>query len=171
MGKTKYLILVVATTCFFSCSNKKFNPTFKSNIGNNGEWINMQTIGKFGGHEDDICSKIDSLNPYSYGFQKLMSEISPNPIKKVKVSCWIKLENLTQKIGLVVSLDANNKNIFWIGHEINPLIKETNKWFKVEFEDKFPEFKPNETNVGIYVWNNNKNIAFVDDIEIKFLEE
>ncbi|MDD5569911.1 MAG: hypothetical protein PHD97_02025 [Bacteroidales bacterium] len=171
MKRIKCLAFAVLVTCFYSCSNKEFNPTFKSDIGNNGEWINMQTVGKFGGHEDEYCSKVDSLNEYSYGFQKLMSEISPSTIKKVKVSCWVKLENLTKITSLVVSLDSNNKSIFWMGHDINKFVNEPNKWFKVEVVNEFPKYKPEATTVGIYVWNNNKNVAFIDDIEIKFLEK
>lgn len=171
MKKIQYLTLVAVATFFLSCSNKKFDPTFKSDIGNKGEWINVQTIGKFGGHEDDYCSKLDSINEYSYGFKKLVSEISPFPIKKVKVSCWVKLEDLTKKVSFVVSLDANNKSVFWIGNEINPLVKEPNKWVKVEFENAFPEYNPSETTFGTCVWSVDKKIVFVDDIEIKFSGE
>lgn len=131
-----------------------------------------QTIGKYGGHNGDYCSRVDSANQYSYGFGKFVSEISSNPIKKVKESAWVKLTDLNKKIKFVVAInDKNNKNIFWAGHEINPIAKEVNKWYKIEIEDTFPEFESNGAHFETYIWNPDNNVAYIDDIEIQFFEE
>lgn len=172
MKKIQYLVLGALTMLVFSCSNnKQFFPTFKGDI-DGGDWINSNTIGNFGGHTGDHCSKVDSINQYSYGFQKLISEISPDPIKKVKISVWVKLENLTKKTNLVVSVSGkNNKNIFWAGPDVNPMVKEANKWYKFEIEEVLPDFDADGARIETYILNPNKNIAYVDDFEISFSGE
>jgi len=172
MKKIQYLVLGALTMLVFSCSNNKtFFPTFKGDI-DGGDWINSNTIGKFGGHTGDNCSKVDSINQYSYGFSKLFSEISPNPIKKVKVSVWVKLEDISKKTSLVISVSGkDNKNIYWAGHEVNSVVKEANKWYKFEVEEALPDFDAEGVHIETYLLNVNKNIDYVDDFEIKFLSE
>ena len=59
MKKIQYLVLGTLTMLVFSCSNNnEFIPTFKGNI-NSGDWIGSNTVGKFGGHTGDYCSKVD----------------------------------------------------------------------------------------------------------------
>ncbi len=171
MKKIPFLVLGVLTIFVLSCSNnKEFAPTYKGQI-DGGDWINSHTIGNFGGFTGDRCSKVDSINQYSYGIRKLVKEISPKPIKKIKTVVWVKLEDLNKKMILVVSLGKENKNIVWNGHDINPLVKETNKWYKIAFEDVFPEYDLEGTQIEAYVFNPDKNIAYVDDFEISFFEE
>jgi len=172
MKNSNYLILIALIMLFFSCSeNKEYIPTYKGSI-EGGDWINISTIGYYGGGQTGDCSsKVDSLNQYSYGFRKLILEINQNPIKKVKVSVWVKLEDLNKKTILVISVSGKDKkNIFWEGHIINPVVKETNKWYKFEVEDDLPDFDADGAYIETYVWNPNKNIAYVDDFEIRFFE-
>ena len=173
MKKIPFLVLSALSMLIFSCSNnKEFAPTYKGQI-DGGDWINSHTIVNFGGFTGDRCSKVDSVYQYSYGIRKLVKEISPKPIKKIKVSVWVKLEDLNKKTTLVVSVSGkDDKSIFWTGHDINPVVKEANKWFKFEIEDLFPEIIESDSAVvGVYVWNPNNNVAYVDDFEISFFEE
>jgi len=173
MKNYQNLILVALTILIFSCSNRKdFVPTFKGDMDGKGDWINSKTIGKFGGVTGSYCSRVDSINDYSYGLYKLVSEINPDPIKKAKVSVWVKLEDLSKKNILVISLKGKDgKSIFWSGHEVNPVIKEIGKWYKFDAEDVLPDYDMNGTTVEVYVYNPNKNVAYVDDFEIRFFEE
>jgi len=165
MKKFQYLVLGTLTLLIFSCSNKKeFVPTF-----NGKDWGINSTIGKYGGHTGDFCSKIDSINQYSYGFGKLLSEISPDPIKTVKASVWVKLEHLDKNIKLVLAITGpTHKTILWKGHEINSVAKEVNKWYEFEVEEALPDFDAEGAYIEIYVWNPDKNVAYVDDLEVKF---
>jgi hypothetical protein len=172
MKKIQYFALAALTMLVFGCSNnKEFVPVFRGNI-DGGDWINSNTIGNFGGHTGDHCSKVDSVNQYSYGFSKFFNEISLNSIKRVKISVWVKLEDLNKKTSLIISISGkDNKSIFWTGHELNSVVKETNKWYKLEVEDVLPEFDREGAHIETYIWNTNKNIAYVDDFEIRFVEE
>lgn len=172
MKKLPYLIFTAISVIIFSCSQKKdFAPVYKGSI-EGGDWINIHTIGYYGSsHTGDCSSKIDSANQYSYGFCKILSEISENPIKKLNVSVWLKLADINKKVPLVVVItDKNNKNIYWEGRDINPAVKEVNKWYKFSSEYELPKYENEGTKVSIYVWNPNKNNAFVDDFELKFSE-
>ena len=174
MKKIYYLGLTVLTLLIFSCSEKKekgFVTTFKGSI-DGGDWVNINTIDYYGGNTGDCCSKVDSADQYSFGFCKLVSEISPNPIKKVEVSVYVKLADLVKKSVLVVSvIDKNNKNIFWEGRDLNPAVKEINKWYKFSTEVGLPDFENDGSKISIYVWNPNRNVTFVDDYEIRFLDK
>lgn len=172
MKKIQYLILGTITIFVFSCSQKNNSiQTYKGNI-DEGDWIGGYTIGNYGGVTGDHCSKVDTVNQYSFGFRKLISEISPDPIKKIKTSVWVKLDDINKKTLLVVSLNGKDgKNILWTGHELNTVVKAPNKWFKLDVEDVLPEFDSEGAQIEIYVWNNNKNVAYIDDMNISFLSE
>ena len=173
MKKFCYFTFAVLTALVFGCSDKKgFVTTFKGGI-EEGDWINTNTIGyNGGGHTGDLSSKVDSANQFSFGFSKLISEISDNPVKKIKISVWVKLENLEKKVALVIAItDKDNKKIFWESQDVNPDVKEINKYSKISAEFKLPEFKNEGALARVYVWNPNGNVANVDDFEIQFLEE
>lgn len=172
MKKICYFTLAALTALVFGCSDKKgFVTTFKGSI-EGGDWINTNTGYNGGGHTGDLSSKVDSVNQFSYGFSKLISEISDKPIKKIKISVWVKLENMEKKVALVVALtDKNNKQIFWESQDVNPDVKEINKYSKISTEFKLPDFENEGTLARVYIWNPNGNVANVDDFEIQFLEE
>jgi hypothetical protein len=172
MKRMCYFAITAITILSLSCSDKKtFVPTFNGNI-DGGDWVNANSVGKFGGHTGDNCSKVDSICQYSFGFYKLLSEISPDPIKKVKISVWLKLEDLSKKSTLVIALKGKDgKNVSWAGHDVNSVIKETGKWYKFEIEDVLPNYDMNGTTIEIYIFNPNKGVTYVDDWEMRFLGE
>jgi len=170
MKKILFLVLGVFTLLVFSCSNnKEFVPVLKGGFG--GDWLNLHTLGKYGGLNGELCSKIDSINKDSYGLRKLLSEICPNTIKKIKISVWVKVEDINKKAKLAISLSSKNKNIFWEDHEINSIIKEANKWYKFEFEKTLPEYEVEGAQIETYIFNSDKNVVYVDDFQIRFFEE
>ncbi|MFH0866702.1 MAG: hypothetical protein V1904_10940 [Bacteroidota bacterium] len=173
MKKLYYPLLGIIIFLFAGCSNNSdFDPTYKCDMDAKGDWINCKTIGKFSGVTGDYCSRVDSNYEYSFGFSKLVSEISPDPIKRIKATVWVKLTDLDKKCSFVVSVNGHdNKNIFWSGHDINPLVKKVDEWVKIEVEDVLPDFDSEGASVGILVWNLNKTTAYVDDYEIRFLKE
>jgi hypothetical protein len=171
MKKIKLVILGAMATLILSCSEKKeFNIKYKGYI-DEGDWVSSQTIGEYGGYTGSHCSKVDSINQYSWGLKKVLNEIDQNPIKKVKVSLWVKLQDLNKKTKLVVAVsDKNKKSILWVGRDVNDVVKEVNKWYKFETEETLPEYEDGAT-IEIYLFNPNKNIAFVDDVEMNFIGE
>ena len=174
MKKMHYFLFATLMILSFSCSNNTdFVATYKNDIDGQGDWINNKTIGNYGGTTGDFSSKVDTNIEYSFGFSKLLSEISPNAIKRIKVSVSIKMANLDKKCFLVIAVNGpNNEKIYWAGHELNPIAKEVDKWYKLDVEDLMPEeYKSEGAKVGIYVWNPNKNCVFVDDYVIQFLGE
>ncbi|NTW32363.1 MAG: hypothetical protein HGB12_07025 [Bacteroidetes bacterium] len=174
MKKIQYLFLSALAILIFSCSSNnenEFTPVYNGNI-DGGDWINSQTIGNYGGYTGDRCSKVDSVNEYSFGLSKLFNEISANPVNKIKVSVWVKLSDLNKKSTLVVSVKGtDNKNLLWSGHDLNPLVKEAGKWTKIEVEDVLTNINTEGAIAGIYVWNSNKNTVYIDDYKIQFLPE
>jgi hypothetical protein len=173
MKKLVYLFACTMIISLLSCSEKKEEKVYIYHGSiDDGEWINCHTIGTYYGYTGDHCSKVDSVNQYSFGLAKLLSEISSEPVKRIKVSVWVKLMDLSKIASLVVSISGpDGKSLFYSGHDLNPNVKEANKWFKVDFEDTIPDIETNGSKVGIYVWNNNKNVVYIDDYDIRFFSE
>jgi len=169
MKKIPFLVLSALSMLIFSCSNnKEFAQVFKGN-----DWINIKTLGSFGGYEGDVCSRIDSVYHDSYGFRKKTNEITPNPIKRVKISLWLKVEDINKKLNLAISLSEKNKAILWEGIDIKSFIKinEANKWYKFEFTKLLPEYEVEDAQFETYVYNSDNNIVYIDDFQIRFFEE
>jgi hypothetical protein len=173
MKKIKLYTFAAIAMFIGSCSNfNNYVPTFKSNFNLKGDWINYATIGKFGGANGEYCSKVDSIHDYSYGFSKAVSEISPKDIKKIKVSLKVKLTDIKKKLLLVVSVfGPENKNYFWSGHDLHKMVSKVNEWTTINTEDLIPDFDAKDASVGVLVWNPNKTTAYIDDYEIRFLNE
>ena len=165
-----YVILVSLILFFSSCSNKKeLSITFNGNI-DGGDWMNINTIGYYGGINGNCCSKLDSINQYSYGFSKLLSEINPNPIQKVRITVWVKLTDISKRSILFISIkDSKNKELFWSGHELNSFVKKANEWCKIDVEELIAKYNTEGAKIGVCIWNQNKDIVYVDDFKIQFL--
>jgi hypothetical protein len=173
MKNIMFFLFITALLAVAGCNNNSdFVATYKCDVNGKGDWINCKTLGNYGGVKGDYCSKVDSSNEYSLGFSKLMSEISPHQIKRISVSVWVKLTDLSKTSSLVVQVsNANNENILWSSHDLNPLVKDVNQWCRIDVEDVLPDYETEGARAGIYVWNPNKTMVYIDNYEIRFLQE
>ena len=67
---------VLVLSILLSCSSdNKSDLTFKNDIDQMAGWIKDPTIMKGEGHSGKYFLKVDSLMPYSFGFNELLSNI------------------------------------------------------------------------------------------------
>lgn len=165
------LFLLIALFFISSCSEDDNKITFSSSVDEKYGWTNgLNTIVSAPSHSGTICSKIDSLNPYSFGFYYEVKQLFINPIKKAKFSAWVKLDKLPTNIALVGTITSNQNKIKhqWVGINTNDIIKQTNEWTLVKGEIIFPDNLPADAQIWFYAWSPNGQIAYVDDLEISF---
>ena len=71
-----FTFLFVITLFVSSCSNDE-KVTFNCSIDDNQGWtLGYNSIYTGDGHSGKLCSKTDSLNPYSFGFVYSIKDIS-----------------------------------------------------------------------------------------------
>jgi len=117
-----------------------------------------------------VC-RLDSMHAFSPTFNMTVSRIATEKFTKVKVSAWIKAEDLSADVHLVVDIhDGNNNSLEWLAKNFTGPALNKKDWEKYEFEVNLSEndrFK--ETNIlRIYVSNGKSTAVLCDDIEIAF---
>jgi len=163
-----YLSFLFIVVLFVSsCSNDE-KVTFNSSI--EGWTLGYNSIYTGDGHSGKLCSKTDSLNPYSFGFVYPIKDISKNKLTKADFSAWVKVENIKNEISLVASIwsDKKNSQLQWVGINVSEQIKTINKWTLVKGEIIFSKDLPDDAVIKFYVWSPKADVAFIDDFEIIF---
>ena len=159
--------LFIVVLFVLSCSNDE-KITFNSSIEGWTQGYNSIYTGD--GHSGKLCSKIDSLNPYSFGFVYSIKDISKNKLTKADFSAWVKVENIKNEISLVASIwsDKKNSQLQWVGFNVPEQVKIKNEWTKVNGKIEIPANLPDDAIIKFYVWSPKADVAFIDDFEIIF---
>jgi len=166
-----YTFLFIVILFISSCSEDKKQITFSSSVDGAYGWVNgTNTLVSVPSHSGNSCSKIDSLNPYSFGFVYSIKDISKNKLTKADFSAWVKVENIKNEISLVASIwsDKKNSQLQWVGINVSEQIKTINKWTLVKGEIIFPKDLPDDAVIKFYVWSPKGDVAYIDDLEISF---
>ena len=166
-----FTFLFVITLFVSSCSNDE-KVTFNCSIDDNQGWtLGYNSIYTGDGHSGNLCSKIDSNNPYSFGFVYSIKDISKNKLTKADFSAWVKVENIKNEISLVASIwsDKKNSQLQWVGINVSEQIKTINNWTFVKGEIIFPKDLPDDAVIKFYVWSPKGDVAFIDDLTIEKL--
>jgi len=164
------LLFVLAVIFLQSCSDDA-KLTFSSNVDEKYGWTNgYNTLVVVPSHSGQVCSKIDSVNPYSFGFFYEVKQLPLKSIKKAKFSAWVKVDNLPTNVSLVATITSNQNKVNhqWVGISSNDILKKTNEWGKVSGEIGFPENLPSDAQIWFYAWSPKGQIGYIDDYEITF---
>lgn len=174
----KYIILAVilcVAILFVACSgnneDKKENSTGAASFSNDLEsagWMNQQTLTKETAHSGKFSSRIDSVFQYSFGFADLFKNISETLPEKVDIDFWMLYPQTGIKTNLVVSIDSLGKNIFWSGLELKDSIKTPNQWQEIKATVNLPANIMATDKIAVYIWNNDKKSAYIDDLKVTF---
>ena len=158
---------------FAACENKittvsNVERKFSSSMEDDG-WMNQHTIIKGFGHTGVYCSKIDTVNRFSYGFTRMFKNIDSTFLPtRVEIHFWTLFKKTGVTTNLVVSVDNSVKNIYWAGLDLKDNVKKADEWQYITAAYSLPaEIKPDDR-ISIYVWNPNDNVCYIDDLEVKF---
>jgi len=164
------VIILIAACSGNKEENKENKPgvvSFSNDLESAG-WMNQQTLTKETAHSGKFSSRIDSVLQYSFGYADLFKNINDTLPEKVDVDFWILYPQTGIKTNLVVSIDSVGKNIFWAGIELVDSIKTPNQWKEIKATVNLPAKIMATDKIAVYVWNNDKRSAYVDDLKVTF---
>ena len=180
-----YKIIITATivaSVLSSCSNKRYDETedlrpskptvFSNQIEAESYWGGQVTFEKVkNAHSGNMVSLINEQNPYSVIFHHKLIELPDTSAKKISISAWVNYsDTVGAKAVLVISIDADGKNLAWLGTPVEKMSKIIpNQWTLVTTEYTIPKMTlTGNENLGICFWNQSKANIMVDDFEVKF---
>jgi hypothetical protein len=180
--KKSILFLGLAISAFLcSCSSKKeeisvpeaeniFINTFESVTfwGNNDP-----RIKKAAGHSGNFVCVLDSVNPFSVTFEANFGKISPQPLKILKASAFVKAKNTNASVSFgaqIVTTDPNGqpKTIYLSEAGLEFKTAKINEWTQLKFEAQLPANTMPTDIVKVFAFDRSKEEILVDDIIIKF---
>ncbi len=123
--------------------------------------------------KNNLVDTINANNEYSSinSFIKLDS-IYTDKLESVKILSTVKTETKNIELLLVISVEHNNKSIFWKSYKLQNQIIDTGKWQEIEqivdlnnktFEEQYI--------LKTYFWNKSKSSFLIKDISIESYNE
>jgi hypothetical protein len=173
---TFYSILLVSVILLVSCSGEQSNDfVFSNDLENVRGWAGAQnnehTVRKGEAHSGKYLSKTDSVYQYGFTYRIFLSQVSSDPINKLKASTWVKINDEKANADLVIALDSVGKSISWSSIPISEFVRKTDEWKNVTYEVQWPELKSSKDYmVTVFIWNRGRADVFADDIRVEFLK-
>lgn len=113
-----------------------------------------------------------TFNEFSATFNFPLGELKKNADSGIRilVKAQVKVPGPT-KAKLVISLENSTGAYFWIDEDLSKFFKVYGQWLPVQYAVDLPkrELKPN-SRLKVYVWNEDKSAAAVDDFEVEIWE-
>lgn len=162
--------IIIISIIIISCNNIE-NTSFSSDVDKNYGWtVGTNTIIEGPAHSGSFCSKIDSINPYSFGFYYSCDQISLSRMNLVNYQAWVKLEKIPSDIKLVFAISSSNKdtNYIWTAIKVNDFVVKENEWTLIQGYAELPKGLPNNAEIWYYAWSPIGEIGYIDDLEINF---
>lgn len=76
-------------------------------------------------------------------------------------------QDTINNMSIVVAIDTNGQNYYYSSINLNKLLKQNNKWEKVDFDFYLPKINCKDYEFSIYIWNTSRNNILVDDFEFR----
>ncbi len=102
-------------------------------------------------------------NVYNCGFYTTLSDSVSKPLN-ISYNSMLKLDSNKSKIKLVVSIEKENKNLFWQSYDLSKNIFVSNKWRKFKLKAKIP-YK--QGTLKIYLWNPEKEKFYIETLNLQ----
>jgi hypothetical protein len=111
------------------------------------------------------------IGEYSSTFVIDIDSVNINDVVQILINCsaYCNFPDKTTA-SMVISLENDKEAYFWKGMEINKYIKAYSNWWQVkqEISIKKTDILPG-SRIKVYVWNKDKQKAYIDDFEISIL--
>jgi hypothetical protein len=114
--------------------------------------------------------KLDASTEYSPAFTSRLADLNLGKSDKIKVSLMAFSPDSLSNMPIVISIENKEKGGYvWAGSHIENFI-EPQKWGQAFFNFEVPDiFSPDDI-LKIYVWNPEKKVIYLDDIQIGFYQ-
>ncbi|MBK9639275.1 MAG: hypothetical protein IPO63_16305 [Bacteroidetes bacterium] len=166
--KKLFLLITLASIIFSSCKNDKSNAEYLNDFEAIGHWTNNQNITRETASSGLFCTVTDTSIPYTQTMKLNWSDLKVENPKSAIIIAWVLVRDLKAKGKLVFSMDSNEKNIMWIGEEVQQRVKEINKWTEVKFKIDLSKKIPADASIKIYGVNDGEYRIYWDDFLLTF---
>jgi len=113
-----------------------------------------------------IC--LNASNPYSFCWEFPTNELKYQNITKIHITADLLMENIIFDPQIVCEIQ---KSKFWKGYSIKDMVKSPNIWYKIDKTIYLPiNERKNENVLRLYIWNNNINNLFIDNLKLELLK-
>lgn len=138
-------------------------------------WINTNTVSVEKVHSGKFSSKADSLQPFSIGIRKYLSEIPYNKNVLIRASGWFYVPERGSNSYFAISFVANGKSLNFNPFKLDGYTQHFGQWEYHVFEMYMPKFSERveqdpSTQLELYYYNNSGMHCFIDDVKIEFIE-
>lgn len=163
-----------AATLFYACHKEVKQKDSANYIKNDLEcydgWIGanvypLDTVDAHSGTHSFETKPVTAI--YSITFSKKLSELSKTPVKKFKVSLWVKTADAGAKGSYVLSIEKGPNTLAYFSFDL-PAPAKTNEWFQITGDADIPRAFDADAIVKIYFWNKGQSSIRIDDFEISF---
>lgn len=172
-----YTLLSFAAIILSSCSGEQQTSefVFYNDLENVRGWAGAQnnehTIIKGEAHSGHYLSKTDTLYQYGFTYRIKLSEVSIEPVNKLKASTWVKIKDEKANADLVIALDSMGKSISWSSLPISEFVTKTDQWINVTSEVQWPQLTSSKDYVvSVFIWNRGRADVFADDCRVEFVK-
>jgi hypothetical protein len=155
-----------------ACSDEPARPemTYFTDFESEAGWMNDERLTKAGGaHSGQWYVSSGEFVPFTPSFKVKASTVSRHPLRKAKVSAWVKAAAIPAKVQLVLSAEANGISIYWKSKPLDKSLRSADTWTEISEEFVIPagSFGP-DNSVNIYLWSQDKSVIGLDDVTISF---
>ena len=175
----KNILVFTAMLALCSCSKPETSMDDENLITfNNFEsvdgWGNSHpSITKEKAYSGKYATKVDQANEYSFGYDKLIGQITTKKPKKLKLEAWAYIPNKQEggaQLVFVMTRPANNQQIIWEGIKFEDT-HEFKEWTKVNKEINLPDNIEISDRVQVYLWRAGASQpVYIDDLKLSVLE-
>ena len=159
-----------------ACNNMQNKPNLKNQIYNDFEcyegWNGISgyyNLKSGDAHSGMHAILTDSANLYSLTLNRMLKDLSEKPIRKIKMSTWLKCQSLPANGSYVLSVEKNGQTLKYFSFDLKEQDAVLNKWVPVQGTAEIPPSIPGDAYVKIYFWNKSKSAGIlVDDFQIEF---
>jgi hypothetical protein len=173
----KYTLVASVAFSASACFKKKpkaLRPdAYETSCEPNEFWINTNTIQDIGNeaHSGTHASVISHEVEYGLGLSTNIRKVIREKVgKNMRLTCWVKAKQLTDKTGVGLSIFGKDGNhIHWNSAYFAPIVTNNNEWTKFEAFFVIPAIENDQAEFRIFVMNENKGSdLLVDDLKIEF---
>ena len=157
---------LIAATLFFlrNANAQSYSNDFEYFSNPTEPWTNIIVVEDSTAHSGIHSCLCDSLLEYGFGAEIDAKQHFPKQSINCQFGFWCKLEKNADECQIVVSIDNEKGNIYWIGYPISVFATGANDWFPVSLDLNFPMDYLKNSIIKLYLWNLNKNRVLIDDV-------
>jgi hypothetical protein len=127
-------------------------------------YMNLQTITNDRNISPNLISKIDSANPFSFGFSCEMQKLHGGKASMVDVKARYFFP-FSGEASIVCSVSKKDSVIFWQAKKINSNAG-INKWIDVEKEFDFKKTYSADERLSVYFWSPKAKGVYIEELEV-----